>query len=164
MNDLHPTEWLPRTYPVPALPAGVEWRARPAPGASTSAVLATEISCPAKVPVDLQTIVDRAVERLRADRRPAPWPRVVMTAPELPPSAPAIGEEDLTDENADAYSSLINEGLSLSEYKRRIEEECIGRALRQTNGNITRAAVLLKMKRPRLSQLVKKYGLSSPTG
>jgi DNA-binding NtrC family response regulator/tetratricopeptide (TPR) repeat protein len=63
-------------------------------------------------------------------------------------------------ESEDAYSELINEGLSLHEYKKKIEEECIARALRQTSGNITRAATLLKMKRPRLSQLVKEYGLT----
>ena len=44
--------------------------------------------------------------------------------------------------------------------KKVIERECIVRALDETNGNITRAAALLGMKRPRLSQLVKQYGLS----
>ncbi len=39
-------------------------------------------------------------------------------------------------------------------------ELCILRALDETNGNITRAAQLLGMKRPRLSQLVKQYGLA----
>ena len=43
--------------------------------------------------------------------------------------------------------------------KRQIERECIARALAESNGNITRAAALLGMKRPRLSQLVKQYGL-----
>ncbi|MFO0023517.1 MAG: helix-turn-helix domain-containing protein [Deltaproteobacteria bacterium] len=33
------------------------------------------------------------------------------------------------------------------------------RALEETNGNITRAAALLGMKRPRLSLLVKEYEL-----
>ena len=45
--------------------------------------------------------------------------------------------------------------------KRRIERDCIVRALTETGGNITRAAALLGMKRPRLSQLVKQYGLFS---
>lgn len=45
--------------------------------------------------------------------------------------------------------------------KRQIERDCIARALEETKGNITRAATLLGMKRPRLSQLVKQYGLSS---
>jgi hypothetical protein len=50
--------------------------------------------------------------------------------------------------------------ISLSSIKRQIERDCIARALVETRGNITRAAALLGMKRPRLSQLVKQYGLS----
>jgi DNA-binding NtrC family response regulator/tetratricopeptide (TPR) repeat protein len=49
---------------------------------------------------------------------------------------------------------------SLSEMKKMLERECIIRALEETRGNITRAAAVLGMKRPRLSQLVKEYGLS----
>ena len=55
----------------------------------------------------------------------------------------------------------IREGEnSLLEMKKVIERECIIRALSETDGNITRAAELLGMKRPRLSQLVKQYGLT----
>ena len=92
-------------------------------------------------------------ERLPEPSRPAAAP--------LAPASSNPADGDAADENADAYSDLINEVLSLHEYKKKIEEECIARALRQTSGNITRAAALLKMKRPRLSQLVKEYGLSS---
>ena len=53
----------------------------------------------------------------------------------------------------------IRDGVSLSDLKRNIERECIARALAETSGNITRAASILGMKRPRLSQLVKQYGL-----
>ncbi|MFH2006327.1 MAG: sigma 54-interacting transcriptional regulator [bacterium] len=87
--------------------------------------------------------------------------RLVSDSEPTPESAPAPAEDG--DDGAQAeepFDFLINEGLSLHEYKKKIEEECIARALRQTNGNITRAAALLKMKRPRLSQLVKEYGLS----
>ncbi|MGK3995360.1 sigma 54-interacting transcriptional regulator [Sorangium sp. So ce1024] len=52
----------------------------------------------------------------------------------------------------------VRRGVSLSDMKREIERECIARALDESRGNITRAAVLLGMKRPRLSQLVKQYG------
>jgi sigma-54 specific flagellar transcriptional regulator A len=45
--------------------------------------------------------------------------------------------------------------------KRQIERDCIARALAETKGNITRAAALLGMKRPRLSQLVKQYGFAA---
>jgi DNA-binding NtrC family response regulator len=58
-----------------------------------------------------------------------------------------------------AYSA-VRAGVSLGELKRRIERECIARALGESDGNITRAAALLGMKRPRLSQLVKQYGLN----
>ncbi len=47
-----------------------------------------------------------------------------------------------------------SEGLALGDLKRRLEFEAIANAIRQTNGNVTRAAALLKMKRPRLSQII----------
>jgi transcriptional regulator with GAF, ATPase, and Fis domain len=59
-----------------------------------------------------------------------------------------------------AYSHVRQGTVSLSEMKRQIERDCIARALAETKGNITRAAALLGMKRPRLSQLVKQYGLA----
>jgi sigma-54 specific flagellar transcriptional regulator A len=59
-----------------------------------------------------------------------------------------------------AYAA-IRAGVSLSDLKRDIERDCIARALAETGGNITRAAALLGMKRPRLSQLVKQYGFGS---
>jgi sigma-54 specific flagellar transcriptional regulator A len=52
----------------------------------------------------------------------------------------------------------VRAGTSLSDMKREIERACIARALEESRGNITRAAALLGMKRPRLSQLVKQYG------
>jgi DNA-binding NtrC family response regulator/tetratricopeptide (TPR) repeat protein len=52
----------------------------------------------------------------------------------------------------------VRGGVPLSDMKREIERECISRALDESRGNITRAAVILGMKRPRLSQLVKQYG------
>jgi len=110
-------------------------------------------------PSDLQEFLPGMTQPMApVERLPAPsHPRPVVSLPA--PTAPA--QDGAVDENADAYSDLISEGMSLHEYKKKIEEECIARALRQTSGNITRAAELLKMKRPRLSQLVKEYGLSS---
>ena len=56
----------------------------------------------------------------------------------------------------------VREGeASLLDMKKIMERECIVRALSETDGNITRAASLLGMKRPRLSQLVKRYGLNN---
>jgi transcriptional regulator with GAF, ATPase, and Fis domain len=60
-----------------------------------------------------------------------------------------------------AYSQVRQGNVSLSEMKRQIERDCIARALAETRGNITRAAALLGMKRPRLSQLVKQYGFAA---
>ncbi len=47
-----------------------------------------------------------------------------------------------------------SEGLALGDLKRRLEFEAVASAIRSTGGNVTRAAALLKMKRPRLSQII----------
>ena len=60
-----------------------------------------------------------------------------------------------------AYTQVRGGSTSLPDLKRQIERDCIARALAETKGNITRAAALLGMKRPRLSQLVKQYGLAA---
>jgi DNA-binding NtrC family response regulator len=60
---------------------------------------------------------------------------------------------------SDIYGRALASGLSLRELKRRIELECITRALADAGGNITRAAERLGMKRPRLSQLLKEHGI-----
>ena len=49
---------------------------------------------------------------------------------------------------------VVADERSLSRLKKRLEHKCIERALRQTGGNITQAARILQMKRPRLSQIV----------
>ena len=73
------------------------------------------------------------------------------------------GDGNLPDSEANAtavaYAQVRQGAVSLSDMKRQIERDCIARALSETKGNITRAAALLGMKRPRLSQLVKQYGL-----
>lgn len=71
------------------------------------------------------------------------------------PGAQGLGVE--ADPTLLAYEH-IRSGISLGDMKRQIERECIARALSESDGNITRAATLLGMKRPRLSQLVKQYG------
>ncbi len=68
--------------------------------------------------------------------------------------------EDEANATAVAYAQVRQGAVSLSDMKRQIERDCIARALMETKGNITRAAALLGMKRPRLSQLVKQYSLS----
>ena len=69
-----------------------------------------------------------------------------------------MGESGAT---AVAYAQVRQGAVSLADMKRQIERDCIARALAETRGNITRAATLLGMKRPRLSQLVKQYGLAA---
>ena len=63
-----------------------------------------------------------------------------------------------------AYDQVRRGDVSLSDMKRQIERDCIARALAETKGNITKAATLLGMKRPRLSQLVKQYGFTATEG
>ncbi len=61
-------------------------------------------------------------------------------------------------EDVDPEVALVEEvvarGMSLQDLKKRLEVECIKRALIETEGNITHAANILKMKRPRLSQII----------
>ena len=83
----------------------------------------------------------------------------VMEASKSAPSTP-VGDASSGSATDVAYAA-VRSGLSLSDLKRDIERECIARALAETGGNITRAAGLLGMKRPRLSQLVKQYGFGA---
>jgi len=82
-----------------------------------------------------------------------------LDAPVLtPPSRNAPPGDAAGGSATDVAYAAVRGGVSLSDLKRDIERECIARALAETGGNITRAAGLLGMKRPRLSQLVKQYG------
>ena len=72
---------------------------------------------------------------------------------------PAAGAEAASGETVDLNQVLLG-AVSLPQFKKEIERRCIVEALRAAKGNITRAAGLLGMKRPRLSQLVKYYGIS----
>jgi transcriptional regulator with GAF, ATPase, and Fis domain len=69
--------------------------------------------------------------------------------------------QDEAGATAIAYQCVRQGSVSLSDLKRQIERDCVARALAETHGNITKAAALLGMKRPRLSQLVKQYGLTA---
>ena len=57
------------------------------------------------------------------------------------------------------YDRLARGEISLRDLKKELERQCVERALADCEGNITKAAELLGMKRPRVSQLVKEYGL-----
>ena len=81
-----------------------------------------------------------------------------------PPMASAsdgVGETLPPASSTEMVYAEIRGGTKLADMKRKLEQECIARALVEAGGNITRAAKLLGMKRPRLSQLVKQYELGS---
>jgi transcriptional regulator with GAF, ATPase, and Fis domain len=94
---------------------------------------------------------------------PCAEPELLQAAP-----VPALAEEyherrsvvDI-DPVDPVYDRIRGGRTSLFEMKKQLERECIERALRETQGNITHAATLLGMKRPRLSQLVKEYQLGA---
>lgn len=58
------------------------------------------------------------------------------------------------------YQKVRGGAVSLFDMKKDLERHCIVQALQESQGNITKAAAVLGMKRPRLSQLVKEYGLN----
>jgi DNA-binding NtrC family response regulator/tetratricopeptide (TPR) repeat protein len=95
-------------------------------------------------------------------RDPEPQTAVRADAPRAKDKSepPASGDEDAPIEEL-VYHRVRGGERSLLELKKDLERECIVRALVETDGNITKAAALLGMKRPRLSQLVKQYGLNS---
>ena len=85
--------------------------------------------------------------------RPAPVGSY-QSIPPPPPSGASANEVDLV------YQRIRHGGVALFDMRREIERGCIAQALEEAGGNITRAATLLGMKRPRLSQLVREYGLA----
>jgi transcriptional regulator with GAF, ATPase, and Fis domain len=84
----------------------------------------------------------------------AAGPRPVDARPSFLPPPPEKSEVEVV------YDRIRSSGVSLFDMRREVEKGCIARALEEANGNITRAAALLGMKRPRLSQLVREYGLA----
>jgi two-component system, NtrC family, response regulator AtoC len=103
---------------------------------------------------ELENVVERAVlfcdgPKLRAQDLP-PEVRGALTAAQMP----------VTD--ADLEAALASEG-GLKEHVKvamsRLERELVGRALSQTNGNVTHAARLLKISRKGLQLKMKELGL-----
>ncbi len=87
-----------------------------------------------------------------------------LDAPHLEAHAAAFtprGVAPQGDGEDEVYERVLGGTVSLADLKKEIERECIVRALKEAEGNITRAAAMLGMKRPRLSQLVKQYALSA---
>ncbi|MCS6901773.1 MAG: sigma-54 dependent transcriptional regulator, partial [Myxococcales bacterium] len=93
---------------------------------------------------------------------PRSWPAVTPAVDTLEEEASNFSAAAApTDATETIYAELKAGKFGLFELKRQLERDCIARALADTRGNITRAAAILGMKRPRLSQLVKQYGLSA---
>ncbi|MFO0613983.1 MAG: sigma 54-interacting transcriptional regulator [Polyangiaceae bacterium] len=114
------------------------------------------LAAPASIPgvVTFPPSKDGANSGAAVAASPSVVPNVVQNC--TPPSgAPSAGSPTEV-----AYAH-IRSGTSLFDLKKQIERDCIARAMGETDGNITRAATLLGMKRPRLSQLVKQYGLGT---
>ncbi len=74
------------------------------------------------------------------------------SAPPGPPPDSEVATRQAVD--GELLSQIFELGVPLPELKRRIQEQAIARALRLTKGNITRAAEVLGMRRPRLSQII----------
>lgn len=101
-----------------------------------------------------------------ADTPPPPAPVAVRGPREVPQPAPAASaptapaaeeyEGETPESMIDGHLLLhiFDQGIPLPELKKRIQSQAITRALRVTDGNITRAAEVLGMRRPRLSQII----------
>jgi len=66
-------------------------------------------------------------------------------------AAPAVSKGPI-----DYYELARSRDISLKDLRHEIEMQCIKRALEEASGNISEAARLLKMKRSRLSQIVRR--------
>jgi DNA-binding NtrC family response regulator len=84
--------------------------------------------------------------------------RHLVSRPSEPQSVPPPSHTRTRVSTTEVAYAEVKTGTSLPELKRMVEKACIERALEEAGGNITRAAQLLGMKRPRLSQLVNQYG------
>jgi len=98
-------------------------------------------------------------QRTMVQRPPAAGtapPPATLSATRSPARAPPQDVEEGPPQS-DVFrrvDAAASEGMALGDLKRKLEFEAIANAMRQTGGNITKAAELLKMKRPRLSQIV----------
>lgn len=119
---------------------------------------------------DLEHILDQSFgSPLQADPDPEPLPEplpdppslaalsTLPNPPQILPPAPLSSPQTLqspADLETQIIQHVIDQKLGLSDLKKRLELECIRHALLRTQGNITQAASILQMKRPRLSQII----------
>lgn len=99
--------------------------------------------------IDFEVVSEESVA---SDASPTP------SEPNAAESSEARAEEPLSASEMSHEDAVVEELIrgesSLKDLKSRLEKQSIERALRETEGNITRAAELLDMTRPRLSQIV----------
>jgi sigma-54 specific flagellar transcriptional regulator A len=100
------------------------------------------------------TEIFRERARVRTPSHVGAVPAAHAERSDAPPAAPVEATPSAL------WDRMGAEGIGLRELQQKIEIECIKRALAETRGNITKAAELLRMKRPRLSQLIKEYGIA----
>jgi transcriptional regulator with GAF, ATPase, and Fis domain/energy-coupling factor transporter ATP-binding protein EcfA2 len=84
-------------------------------------------------------------------------PQGVASVPMRGSNGDGKPDELLNSEQAiesELLAQVFNRGVPLPELKKMIQLQAITRALRMTDGNITRAAEMLGMRRPRLSQII----------
>ncbi len=81
---------------------------------------------------------------------------LLREAPELARAGRRVGG------SLDVYDLVFGRGVPLFDARREVEVALIREALNRSGGNISAAATLLGMKRPRLSQMVKEYDLKVP--
>ena len=92
------------------------------------------------------------VEPATGDLNPA---RVEPIASTVAPADPSAQRARTAEEmQGDLLMAIFKQGVPLPELKKRIQDQAIAQALALTQGNITRAADILGMRRPRLSQII----------
>ena len=82
---------------------------------------------------------------------------LMREAPELARSARQV------EGSLDVFDLVFARGMPLFDARQQVEVALIREALARSGGNISAAATLLGMKRPRLSQMVKEYDLKVPS-
>ena len=70
------------------------------------------------------------------------------------PASPSDAVRPVEEIEGDLLMAVFQQGVGLPELKKRLQDQAIARALTLTQGNITRAAEMLGMRRPRLSQII----------
>ncbi len=102
---------------------------------------------PLPAPVLVSTMPSRPTIPPPPPISPTPAPRALAPAPVADVSSRPSDESSL-------LARIFSEGVPLADLKKRIQDEAIAMALDKSRGNITKAAEMLGMKRPRLSQII----------